>query len=692
VAQVQVLPPALASQIAAGEVVERPASAVKELIENSLDAGAERCDITCDGGGVTRVCVADDGEGMSAEDARLSLERHATSKLRTIDDLTRIASYGFRGEALPSIASVSRLKLRTRQRGNADGVLVETEAGAEPRVTPAGVPVGTSVEVCDLFFNVPARRKFLRSTGTESSHVTNVVEGAALTRPSITFTLTRDGRRVREFLRAASRADRVAQLYEQESLVPVSGERGPVKVEAFLTRPERARPGAAGLWLIVNGRVVRDRMLAATIAQSFGSVIPAGNYPRGVVYLDMPPELLDVNVHPQKTEVRFVDPRACADAVYSIVSRELASALSIPLGSRGRVGARNPPPSAAATNPIWGKRPPEREIDCETAAASALVRSSSTPPRASEAALVRPSSAPPLGAEALVRASSAPPALSRSSSAPPSGSVPPLNVQDFNSTLPNVYVPTIHRIDMPEVATSSSRPPPALPIDDGAVRTRTSEPPEPNTEKIWSLNDSRPPAQENDRVKWAHLRFIAQLRQTFLLCEGDDGIYVLDQHAAAERVAFHRLVEQYRSRSSVSQTLLFPVTVELSESEVELVEQRLEDIAAVGLDVRVRGRQQVSVHAIPRLLQRATPERLVCDLVGEMARSAGRGFSAAIEHALSLMACHGCLRAGDTIAPAEAQSLLAALDTVDFSGHCAHGRPVVTVVSYHELERKVGRR
>lgn len=641
-ARVLVLPPALASQIAAGEVVERPASAAKELIENALDAGAERCDIGCDGGGVTRISVTDDGEGMSELDACLALERHATSKLRMLEDLSHIESYGFRGEALPSIASVSRLRLRTRLRGATEGVLVETEGGSAPRVTPAGLPVGTTVEVADLFFNVPARRKFLRSTGTESSHVTSVVEGAALTRPSVTFTLTRDGRRVREFLRAGSRSERVTQLYEQEPLVPVRGERGPLQLEAFLTRPERARPGAAGLWLIVNGRVVRDRMLAATVAQSFGSVLPVGNYPRGVVYLDLPAALIDVNVHPQKTEIRFVDPRASADAVYSILSRELASALSIPLGSRHRSAARSPAPGPTPT-PLWGKRPPAPEP-----------RLDSAPPPARDATTSEP------------------------------------EVQDFNSTLPNLYVPTIHEIEMPDV--SSSRPPPGLvpgatpvpPLREGATAQRDA---------VLMLHDTRPPpASSSERVQWGHLRFIAQLRQTFLLCEGLDGIYVLDQHAAAERVAFQRLLEQYRSRSIASQTLLFPVTVELTEAEVELVEQRLEEIAGVGLDVRVRGRQQVSVHAIPRLLQRASPERLLCDLVGEMARSAGRGFSAMIEHALSLMACHGCLRAGDTISPAEAQALLAALDTVDFAGHCAHGRPVVAVVSFHELERKVGRR
>jgi DNA mismatch repair protein MutL len=645
-AHISILPPTLASQIAAGEVVERPSSAAKELIENALDAGAERCDVTCDGGGISRVSVTDDGEGMAERDARLSLMRHATSKLTSIDDLTHLDSYGFRGEALPSIASVSRLTLRTRQKGSPEGLSIETAGGSEPTVSPAGIPVGTTVEVRDLFFNVPARRKFLRSTGTESSHVTGVVEGAALTRPGVTFTLTRDGRRVREFLRASSRGERVAQLYEQESLVEVTGQRGPIKLEAFLTRPERARPGTAGLWLIVNARVVRDRMLAATIAQSFGSVLPAGHYPRGVVYVDLPPELLDVNVHPQKTEVRFVDPRATADAVYSILSRELATALSIPIGSRQRVPARANPPGAGAMPPMWGKRRPEPDE-----------RQSTTSER------------PPVDAGSATE------------------------LQHFGSSLPNVSVPSIHQITG---KAGDSSPPGSLDnpvvIEPLSNRLRTPVPGAVARDAVWKLHENRTAAADFERVQWSRLRFIAQLRQTFLLCEGVDGIYVLDQHAAAERVAFQRMLDQHRSQSIAAQTLLFPVSVELSEPEVELVQQRCSEIAALGLDVRVRGRQHVSVHAIPRLLQRASPERLLCDLVGELARSDGRGFSAMIDHALSLMACHGCLRAGDTISAAEAQALLAALDTVDFAGHCAHGRPVVTVVSYHELERKVGRR
>ena len=617
--RIAVLPPSLASQIAAGEVVERPASAAKELIENAIDAGAGRCDIFCDGGGVTRIAVTDDGEGMSEQDARLSLARHATSKLRSIDDLAHLASYGFRGEALPSIASVSRLKLQTRLRGSEIGVTLETEGGVEVSLTPAGLPSGTSIEVRDLFFNVPARRKFLRSTGTESSHVTSAVDGAALTRPGITFTLTRDGRRVRELLRVNSRAERVEQLLEQEQLVAIAGQRGPLKLEAFLTRPERARPGAGGLWLIVNQRVVRDRMLATTLAQSFGSVLPAGHYPRGVVYLDLPSELLDVNVHPQKIEVRFVDPRATADAVYSIASRELGSALSLPPSPRNRFAARPDAPRQPLGQPLWGKRRPQDEA-AQPIAETVETQLSETSSEASE----------------------------------PAGP----------ARVPVPSIPKNVEYDVPrDTSDTTSR-----------VRENTSQ------------------ASPGDNLRWSSLRFIAQLRQTFLLCEGPSGIYVLDQHAAAERVAFQRLLDQYKSRTIAAQSLLFPANVELRPEEVELVEQRSEDIAAVGLDVRVRGRQQVSVHAIPRLLQRASPERLLCDLVGEMARSGGRGFSAALEHALSLMACHGSLRAGDTVSPSEAQALLSALDTVDFAGHCAHGRPVVAVIPYHELERKVGRR
>ncbi len=581
---VRVLPPELASQIAAGEVVERPASAVKELIENAIDAGATRCDVEIAGGGVSLLCVTDDGAGMDADDARLCVERHATSKLATLDDLSRVQSFGFRGEALPSIASVSRFTLQTRAADSDAALEIRVEGGGAPEIKPVGAPVGTTVNVRDLFYNVPARRKFLRSSGTESGHVGAVVEAAALSRPALSFTLVRDGRKVREWLRAPDREERVRQTHADDVLSACRGERGPLRIEAFLSRPERARSGAAGLKLLVNGRPVRDRALLATVAQAYGSVLERGRYPRGVVYLDLPPELVDVNVHPQKAEVRFADPRAVTDAVYSVLSRELASAFSLPTPTRG----------------AWGRKAPD------------------VPHKP-------------------------PPEIRREEPRDPWGLAP-------------------------------------------AAEVRTAEP-----EPLLAVADSAP-IRPRPEVEWASLRFVAQLRQTYLICEGKDGIYVLDQHAAAERVTFHRLRSEYRSRTVPSQAMLFPITLEVTPAEAELVAERADEIAGVGLDLRVRGSETLSVHAVPRLLQRASPERLVRDLLSEVSRSGGRGFSDAVDLALATMACHGSIRAGDPLSADEATALLAALDHADFAGHCPHGRPVVTYTSWAELERRVGRR
>jgi DNA mismatch repair protein MutL len=612
----------LASQIAAGEVVERPASAVKELIENALDAGAQRIDIEIEGGGVTRLSVSDDGAGMSPGNARLSVERHATSKLTAIGDLNQIASYGFRGEALPSIASVSRFALRTRPANSDAGVEVCIEGVAPPVLRDAGMAVGTRVEVRDLFFNIPARRKFLRSLGTESGHVTEVVEAAALTRPEVTFTLARDGRPVREFLRASGRADRVRQVCAGEDLTCCEGTRGPLTIQAFLSRPEHARSGAGGLRLFVNGRSVRDRALAVTIAQAYGSVLERGRYPRGVVYLDLPPEFLDVNVHPQKAEVRFADPRATADALYGTLSRALAGAFSLPTPNRN----------------AWAKPRPD-----------ALPRST---PVAEPGE--RPWSAPrePKSAGSLPTSPTSPTSPSTSATAPALTEVSAGN----------------GGLGMRELL---------LVQDHASLAVREANP----------LAGRAEP-----EIAWSSLSFVAQLRQTYFLCESREGIYLLDQHAAAERVTFTRLRQQYQGRTVPSQALLFPVTLDVLPAEVELVELHAKEMAEVGLDVRVRGPESISIHAVPKLLQRASAERLLRDLLAEVSRKGGRGFSAAVDLALATMACHGSLRAGDPLSAIEAKALLDALDEADFAGHCPHGRPVVTFLSWAELERKVGRR
>ena len=587
--RIQKLSDELANQIAAGEVVERPASVVKELVENALDAGATRVVVDVEQGGSTLIRVCDDGEGMSPSDALLALERHATSKITTLDDLDRIATFGFRGEALPSIASVSRLTLRTRSKGSDEGTEIAVEGGSPPKTSPAGGAVGTTVEVRELFFNVPARRKFLKATATESAHIGDVLLDAALSRPEVTFVLSRDGRVVRELLRAASREERARLALSGESLVPVAAQRGPVRLQAMLAPPERARAGSTGLEILVNGRPVRDRHLARAVAHAYGSVLDGGRFPVGVVWIDLPPEEVDVNVHPQKAEVRFASGRMVFDAVTRELHNGLARAFGLP---------------ALNANPY-----------ARTPTMTSLRTAAPTLPALADAA-------------AAARA---------------------LATESVASTMP----PTAPRPD--------------------------------------ELGEANLFAPAPSHASYAKLRFVGQVRGTFLLCEGEDGLYVLDQHAAAERVTFERLRRAYLSRSVAMQKLLVPEIVELSHTEVALFEEYVEDVAPLGVEIRRVGDRSVALHGVPSILARAQPATIVKDLASELARSAGRNFQGSIDLVLATMACHGSIRAGDAMSQEEVTALLTALDEVEFAGHCPHGRPLVMRMSWADLERRVGR-
>jgi DNA mismatch repair protein MutL len=656
VSTIAILPDDLASQIAAGEVVERPASALKELLENAMDAGATRCTVAIEGGGITLLRVLDDGAGMSEEDALMCLKRHATSKLRSFADLEQLASYGFRGEALPSIASVSRMLIRTRRADATHGVELSLEGGLTPKVRPAGCAPGTLVEVRDLFFNVPARRKFLRSSGTEAGHVTEIVESLALANPRLALTLERDGRMVRQWLRVGDRRERAA-LALDEDFAECRGERGPLAVEAFVTRPERARTGASGLRFLVNGRPIRDRALAVAVAQAYGSVLERGRYPRGVVYLDLPPQLVDFNVHPQKLEVRFADPRAVSDALYQVLASQLGRGFGSPATLR-----RSP------------------EIPARAAAPGALDETAASV--ATEHAPVARASAPASVADPSddTGGPRAPDPLEQR----PSGRLESPRAAWSRAQLPGMEA--AHGI---RAAAATSTPSLGLA---GAALEPAGEPDAAGTAgEPWPRRDERSPGA-GEHVEWAALEFIAQVQGTFLICEGPSGLFIIDQHAAAERVTFDRVRRQYQSRTVVSQALLFPVEVQLGVEEAEFLAAHAESFGELGMDVRSRSAQWVSVHGVPRLLERASPERLLRELLSETMRHGGRGFSGAVDLALATLACHSSLRAGDVVAPEEARALLRALDGVDFAGFCPHGRPIVSFTPWSELLRKVGRR
>ena len=571
----------LVNQIAAGEVVERPASIVKELVENALDAGASRVRVDVEEGGLALVRVSDDGEGMSREDALLALERHATSKIAAFEDLSRLATFGFRGEALPSIASVSKLTLVTRLANAPEATEIQ-----DGRAKLAARAPGTTIEVRDLFANVPARRKFLKAAPTEAAHVGEAVLHAALARPDVTFVLSRDERVAREYLRATSRRERAVSALGEARLAECRGERGPLKIEAHLGPPERARAGAGGLHLLVNGRPVRDRALARAVAQSYGSVLEHGRHPIGVVYVDLPASLVDVNVHPQKTEVRFEDARALFDAVTRELFDSLAKVFAIP-----------------ALGPTS-----------------------------------RPWLPPPKSAQPYVIA--------------PSSQSPSFEIAERDTTR------SVASTDIAAMMAPAQREEPVLFSTSGF---------------------------------YSKLRFVAQVRATFLVYEGDDALYVIDQHAADERRNFDKLRRAFEARGVAVQKLLVPEIVEISAQEATTLAEH-EDVAQrLGVEVRAAGPTSVAVHGVPALLARARPERLLRDLLAELGRVAGRPFSGAVDLVLATMACHGSIRAGDAISAEQATALVGALDGVDFSGHCPHGRPVLLRIPFSELERRVGR-
>jgi DNA mismatch repair protein MutL len=340
----------LIDQIAAGEVIERPASVVKELLENAIDAGAGAITVSVEDGGRAQVRVTDDGIGMSSEDARLCVQRHATSKIASFEDLVRVSTLGFRGEALPSIGSVSKMTITSRPKDSLEGTRVLVEGGTLREVSPVGCPPGTTVEVSDLFFNVPARKKFLRARQTETSRIFEVCQRVALSHPKLRLVVTSDGRAARRYLPAKTLAERAYQVFGDTTLQEIHAEREGLVVDAVLAPIELARPGARHLFLFVNGRPISDRRLARAIAFAYGDRLPPGHYPRGLVSLRLPAEDVDVNAHPQKSEVRFKHASRLIDLVTRMLAARLPTAASEDSYWEARLGAVGPLRSGGATS------------------------------------------------------------------------------------------------------------------------------------------------------------------------------------------------------------------------------------------------------------------------------------------------------------------------------------------------------
>ncbi len=607
--QIRRLPEALVNRIAAGEVVERPASALKEILENALDAGATRVAIALEEGGLDRIEVTDDGCGIGAAEMALALERHATSKLPEAligpdDAIERVASLGFRGEALPSIASVARLSLESRPPEAPEGWRRVVDHGALVEEGPAALPPGTRVIVEQLFARVPARRKFLRTARSEYAACLDVVRRLAMARPDTGFTLTHADRRVLALQPGEALETRVAQLIAREladNAVTIAIERGGFKLTGLAGLPTYNRGVADHQYLFVNGRPVKDRLLTGAVRGAYADMLARDRHAVLALFLELPVEEVDVNVHPAKTEVRFRDAAG--------VRGFLVSALRASLATGDRRSAQTPDRGAMAR---WQAGPAHSEPG--PVLASIFDRRYGTAPRS-----------------ALAEARSPWQGAGAATLDAPSG--------------------------LPQGRAEEAGP---LPQDAGD----------------YPLGIAR-----------------GQVANTYIVAEAADGLVLVDQHAAHERIVLERLRAAGTGDTlAASQRLLMPEVVELDEADCDRLEDQAERLATFGLALERFGPAAMLVRALPAVLRSADPEQLLRDLADDLAAHGDSLLlGEKIDHVLATMACHGSVRAGRTLQVAEMNALLRAMEATPRSGQCNHGRPTWVKLSMADVEKLFGR-
>jgi len=620
------LPVDLANQIAAGEVVERPASVVKELVENAIDAGARRIAIAIELGGKRSIRVDDDGEGMEPEDARLAVERHATSKIRRADDLAAIATLGFRGEALPAIASVSHVVLRTRTRSMDAGTEIRINGGAIAAVAETGMPEGTSIEVGDLFYNLPARRKFLKSDGAESAQVSRTVTQLALCYPEVGFTLTSAGRKVLQTPPVSSLRERLYQLYgDRTDLIEVRRD-GDVKLLGYVAALAEQGPTRGPQNVFVNRRVVKDRTIAHAVIDAYSAASIKERSPEIHLFIEMPHDAVDVNVHPTKAEVRFRD----QSHIHEIVRRTLGDALG-----RGRV--------------------PELQLQ---------------PPRS--------------GIEQAITL--------------------PLPTS-YTAVFPSRWsVGTVPRGVMPAsdtgFAPSSDSPAPSL-ADVGAAFRRLDPFAPPGEPEIAPIRDSAIAPTDDSAIAptsdapGALLRpmiALGQFRDTFIIAVDEEGIAIIDQHVAHERVLFERITERLMSGRLESQRLLEPVLVELPPNARQALESHAAELERLGFEVDAFGGEAIRISAFPALLRREDSSAVLRALAEDL-EHLGRTASVeeAIKRVAATMACHAAVKANDPLTAEKMAHILDELRRTAYSTICPHGRPVMLRLTRREVEKNFQR-
>ena len=647
--RIRILPENVANKIAAGEVVERPASVVKELLENALDAGARSIRVEVESGGKRMIRVIDDGTGMIHDDALLSFERHATSKLRTADDLLSIATLGFRGEALPSIAAVSRLLLQTRATEEAEGTRVEFAGGKLIGVNPEGLPAGTTISVADLFYCVPARRNFLKSETTELGHIASLVTHYALAHPDKQFVLKTPTQEIIHATAVETMAERVYQLFGRQALddlfelLPV---RSPMRaaiteaeltseehaaelvVRGFASRPEVQRGNRNGIYVFVNKRLVRDRLILHAIHEAYRNVLPPAVFPAVLLFLDLPAEEVDVNVHPAKIEVRFRHPQFVHDFTRDSIRQALSKARPIP--SFAGIA-----PSVASNGE-------------QGAAAAAAVAGANQSDTGLPRAVIPPLNGFPVDGAPMNAASAAGAA----------------SAGDFELTVAPLR-PEAQRFRFESGI--------------GIVSDESFSGSEGNFSRAEPLASAG---------SLTELKPLGQINSSFIVAVNGEGLWIIDQHVAHERVLFEQHLRARREGQLTGQRVLVPMMVELSPRQIVIFERIAEELTANGFEVAQMGPRSVAIHAAPAGIATSDAERLLMEILdGTERENAAVSMDSLQAKIAASTSCHAAIKVNMPLDQKKMEWLLAELAKTEAPMSCPHGRPIVLRYSVREIER-----
>jgi DNA mismatch repair protein MutL len=677
--RIHVLSDTVANQIAAGEVVERPASVVKEMLENSLDAGATRIKISVEAGGKKLIQITDNGCGMVRDDAMLAFERHATSKIKKAEDLLSIATLGFRGEALPSIASVSRLRLETRAEEDASGTVVEINGGKIARVEEAGLPLGTSITVRDLFFNVPARKKFLKAESTELSHIASLVTHYALAHPEKHFELHSSTNAILVAPPVAGHSERVYQLFGKETLdqmIPLASRQalervglpqpppwrrkeldedgeevgpknpGEMRVHGFVSKPEIQKLNRNSIFVFVNGRLIRDRLVQHALTEAYRNIIPPAVYPVVLLFLELPSAEVDVNVHPSKTEVRFRQQSVMHDFVRDSVRAALMKARPVPqfvaeMRAHATASQALTPgsmtPGAHPWDPASGGEPIPEAGGLEASGDGAAERFS-----------LRAAMLPPLSARFQFEGGIAVEA---------NAAVPVARGLESTELIPGLDTESLSRA-VEAIPDHGCAPP---------LDVRDDEP------TLSSLGTLKP---------------LGQIRNSFILAVNEDGLWIIDQHVAHERVLFERVLKQRAAQKVESQRLLMPIVLELSPAQQAVFTEISDELHFNGFEAEPFGARSVAVKVAPAGIESAAVERMLHELLDQFSRE---------EQSLNLekirariaasIACHAAIKVNMPLEQNKMDWLLSELAKTDHPMSCPHGRPVVLRYSVKDIQK-----